>query len=63
MCVDKISTSLVGHPARWNDKTIAHFDYFMKGIQEGHIFQDYKFELYDYDDAVAPKVRGSLAFG
>ena len=47
----RILSTTFGHPARWNDKTIAHFDYFMKGIQEGHIFQDYKFELYDYDDA------------
>ena len=46
----RILSTTFGHPARWNDKTIAHFDYFMKGIQEGHIFQDYKFELYDYDD-------------
>ena len=47
----RILLTTFGHPARWNDKTIAHFDYFMKGIQGGHIFQDYKFELYDYDDA------------
>jgi DDE superfamily endonuclease len=34
-----------GHPSRWNDKTLAHFDEFMCGVHEGRILQDVSFTL------------------
>jgi hypothetical protein len=46
----RILCSTKGHPARWNDKTLALFDEFMNKIQDGAIMDDAIFELYDYDE-------------
>ncbi len=46
----RILTSTKGHPARWNDKTLAKFDDFMQKINDGTILDDVCFELYDFDD-------------
>ncbi|KAI2493280.1 Plant transposon protein [Fragilaria crotonensis] len=46
----RILTSTKGHPARWNDKTLATFDDFMQKINDGTILDDVCFELYDFDD-------------
>jgi hypothetical protein len=43
----QILSSIKGHPARWNDKTLATFDDFMMMIDRGDIFDDCVFELYD----------------
>jgi Plant transposon protein len=34
-----------GHPSRWNDKTLAHFDEFIKNIKEEKILNDFQFSL------------------
>ena len=44
----KILWSTHGHPARWNDKTLAWFDDFLIGIREGRLLQDVKLELYKW---------------
>jgi hypothetical protein len=46
----RILSSTKGHPARWNNKTIATFDDFMQKINDGIILDDIIFELYDFDD-------------
>ena len=38
-----------GHPARWNDKTLALFDDFMQMLHEGRILSDVVFELYAHN--------------
>jgi Plant transposon protein len=48
----RILATMYGHPATWNDKTLVQFDDFMKGIQEGRLFADHVFELFDYDDSM-----------
>ncbi|CAB9518733.1 Plant transposon protein [Seminavis robusta] len=37
-----------GHPSRWNDKTLAHFDEFLGQIHDGKILQDVSFYLYSW---------------
>jgi hypothetical protein len=37
-----------GHPSRWNDKTLAHFDSFMSGVHEGRILKDVSFKLFSW---------------
>ncbi len=37
-----------GHPARWNDKTLALFDPFMQLLHDGKVLDDVIFELYEY---------------
>ena len=46
----RILSTTHGHPARWNDKTLANFDSFMNGIRNGGILDDVVFELFDVDD-------------
>ncbi len=46
----QILSSTRGHPARWNDKTLATFDDFMQKINDVTILNDSLFELYDFDD-------------
>lgn len=46
----QILSTTKGHPARWNDKTLATFDDFMQMINDGTILNDVRFELYDLDD-------------
>ncbi len=46
----RILSTTHGHPARWNDKTLANFDSFMTGIRNGGILDDVVFELFDVDD-------------
>ena len=51
-----------GHPARWNDKTLALFDDFMQALRQGTIMDDMIFELYAYDTAgeiIKQKYRGA----
>jgi DDE superfamily endonuclease len=48
----RILHSTTGHPSRWNDKTLAHFDEFMCGVHEGKILQDVKFILYSWEGPV-----------
>jgi hypothetical protein len=39
----------MGHPARWNDKTVVLFDDFAVALHEGKKLQDVRFQLYDHD--------------
>lgn len=39
-----------GHPARWNDKTLALFDELIMKIKNGTILSDYEFSLLEKDD-------------
>ncbi|KAG7363431.1 hypothetical protein IV203_026791 [Nitzschia inconspicua] len=55
-----------GHPARWNDKSIQHFDKLATGLNEGTLLPDLMFELYDYDaegNVVKKKYRGQQCAG
>ena len=47
-----------GHPSRWNDKTLAHFDHFMLGIKKSHFLQDVVFKLWEYDSSSVARERG-----
>lgn len=48
----RILHSTKGHPSRWNDKTLAHFDEFMCGVHEGKILQDVTFTLFSWEGEV-----------
>jgi hypothetical protein len=39
----------MGHPSRWNNKTVLLFDYFAVALHEGDKLQDVRFQLYDHD--------------
>jgi hypothetical protein len=57
----QILATTTGHPARWNDKTLAIFDPFMQGLHEGKILDDLEFDLYEYNDSgdiVLQRYRG-----
>ena len=57
----QILATTTGHPARWNDKTLAIFDPFMQGLHEGKILDDLEFDLYEYNDSgdiVMQRYRG-----
>lgn len=43
----RILSTTNGHPARWNDKTLALFDPFMHQLHAGEILDDVYFDLYD----------------
>jgi hypothetical protein len=43
----QILATTTGHPARWNDKTLALFDGFMTDLKNGHIMDDMFFDLYE----------------
>ncbi|KAI2507621.1 Plant transposon protein [Fragilaria crotonensis] len=43
----QILATTSGHPARWNDKTLALFDNFMTDLKDGIIMQDMHFDLYE----------------
>ena len=45
----RVLSTTDGHPARWNDKTLCHFDPFMQMIHDGELLDDVIFELYEYD--------------
>ena len=45
----QIIATTSGHPARWNDKTLALFDNFMQELHEGNIMGDNRIKLYAYD--------------
>jgi hypothetical protein len=45
----QIIATTSGHPARWNDKTLALFDNFMQELHEGDIMDGNRFKLYAYD--------------
>ena len=36
----QILATTKGYPARWNDKTLIHFDNFARGIFEGNVMED-----------------------
>ena len=44
-----ILSSTSGHPARFNDKTLAIYDAFMMKLKNGYFTDKHEFELYDYD--------------
>ena len=46
----RILSSTGGHPARWNDQTLAWFDDFLMKLKNGKVMSDYVFELYEYDE-------------
>jgi Plant transposon protein len=46
----QILNTTKGHPSRWNDKTLTHYDEFIKLIKEGNILADNKFTLYKRSD-------------
>jgi hypothetical protein len=48
----RILHTTTGHPSRWNDKTLAHFDEFMCAVHEGKILQDVSFVLYSWEGNV-----------
>jgi DDE superfamily endonuclease len=48
----RILHSTKGHPSRWNDKTLAHFDEFMCAVHEGKILQDVLFHLYSWEGQI-----------
>jgi DDE superfamily endonuclease len=48
----RILYSTSGHPSRWNDKTLAHFDEFMQAVRTGKILQDVTFTLYSWEGSV-----------
>jgi hypothetical protein len=43
----QILATTTGHPARWNDKTLALFDNFMTDLKDGIIMNDMHFDLYE----------------
>jgi hypothetical protein len=43
----QILATTAGHPARWNDKTLALFENFMTDLKDGHIMNDMFFNLYE----------------
>lgn len=45
----QILATTMGHPARWNDKTVVLFDDFAVALHEGEKLQDVRFHLYDHD--------------
>ena len=45
----QILATTSGHPARWNDKTLAMFDDFMQALHRGTIMNDMHFELYAHN--------------
>jgi hypothetical protein len=47
----RILSTTSGMPGRWNDKTVVLFDDFVKGIYEGQIHTNAKFNLFEYDPA------------
>jgi Plant transposon protein len=46
----KILHTTTGHPSRWNDKTLTHYDTFIKSIREQRILNDVQFALLEKDD-------------
>ena len=44
----QILATTTGHPARWNDKTLALFDHFMMDLKDGSILNDMYFDLYEH---------------
>jgi DDE superfamily endonuclease len=53
----RIHSTTRGHPARWNDKTVALFDDLMQALHQGSILDDVPFELYVYDSSGAAVVK------
>jgi len=45
----EILFSTEGHPSRWNDKTLAFHDRFLRGIHNGKILQDVKYNLLHWE--------------
>lgn len=53
----RILATTSGHPARWNDKTLALFDNFMVALHEGSIMNDMFFELYAKNATTGEVIR------
>jgi hypothetical protein len=47
----QILATTMGHPARWNDKTVVLLDDFAVGLHEGTKLQDVRFDLHDVDSS------------
>jgi hypothetical protein len=47
----QILATTSGHPAQWNNKTLALFDNFMTNLKDGIIMQDMFFDLYESSNA------------
>jgi Plant transposon protein len=43
----KILHTTSGHPARWNDKTLTHYDIFIKSVRDQKILNDMQFTLFE----------------
>ena len=37
------------HPATWNTKNSIIYDELIRGVKDGHLFEDYEFTLFEYD--------------
>jgi hypothetical protein len=63
----QILATTTGHPARWNDKTLALFDNFMTDLKSGIIMNDMYFDLYEHaevrDDATTTATNTPTATG
>jgi Plant transposon protein len=46
----QILNTTKGHPCRWNDKTLSHYDEFIKFIKDGKILDDNHFSLFERDE-------------
>ena len=58
----RILSTTTGHPACWNDQTLVLFNLFARGIFEGKVLQDVKFELKERgtgDNIISVKYRGA----
>jgi hypothetical protein len=56
----QILATTTGHPARWNDKTLALFDGYMPDLKNSHIMNDMTFDIYERggsDDTTIAKQR------
>ena len=56
-----ILATTTGYPARWNNKTLAIFDFFMQDLHEGKILDDIEFNLYEHNHSggvVLQRYRG-----
>jgi DDE superfamily endonuclease len=52
-----------GHPSRWNDKTLAHFDDFLCRVHEGKILQDVTFTLYSWSGPIGSTLEATQYCG
>ena len=46
----RILSTTDGNPARFNDKSLVLFDNFVKSIKRGKYYDDFDFQLYDFNE-------------